>query len=606
MGLGTSRCRPYLFSDDLYVDDGRFIDSTFPPLESSLGEAKAGRLFITQDQRAKTRWIRLPELLHFNQEITPEEMAQRNRSALVWQGMTAGDLAQGFLGNCWLVASIAAIVKQPTWIRKLFVEADLVAGRFVIQLFDMASGRWELVEVDDFVPCTLEDGWSEIPYTEQEDGTRVYNYQDIYTAQGTKRLRKKWLPLFGRPNGRQVWALVLEKAMAKFVGSYAHLSGGTEPFAFMALTGFPLVYVFQRPAVDKAETAAMPNHWQWRGAQYAGRSSTGVGSEALPVPDDLLDEELWEKLLQYMARRCPVTSSITRYPAVKSALDYYRPDGLISGHAYALLEAREVQLVHEGRRLRLVALKNPHGDWRAEGGAWSCTWMGDWGHDSPLWRKHPEVARQLERAGAMVSLQPGDVSPKSPTRATQMSESCFWMPWDSFKLTFDKLCVMPKPLSGDPSVDLTTPATIPTVRRDAQTDAVGDDLCPSLSKLASLNLRKELRQITVTFDPYLQMPDFLEDGSLESRLIWEASKPGHLVTLLKANKANGTGPKSSYAMLQRMIADLGLEDALGPQRCHRGLTCRWRPKGRSPGSLRSQVPQAEEESMVDFSKCVVS
>ena len=37
-----------------------------------------------------------------------------------------------------------------------------------------------------------------------------------------------------------------------------------------------------------------------------------------------------------------------------------------------------------------------------------------------------------------------------------------------------------------------------------------------------------------------------------------------------------------------------VEDALGPQRCHRGLTCRWRPKGRSAGSLRSQVPQAEE------------
>lgn len=46
---------------------------------------------------------------------------------------------------------------------------------------------------------------------------------------------------FKRP--RQVWALILEKAMAKFVGSYAHLSGGTEPFAFMALTGFPLVHL---------------------------------------------------------------------------------------------------------------------------------------------------------------------------------------------------------------------------------------------------------------------------------------------------------------------------------------------------------------------------
>lgn len=123
---------------------------------------------------------------------------------------------KGFLGNCWLVASIAAIIKQPTWIRKLFVEADLVAGRFVIQLYDMATARWELVEVDDFVPCTLEDDWSDVPYEEQKDGTRVYQYRDIYTEQGlvgsrcerkraigTKCLRKKWLPLFGRPKGRQ-------------------------------------------------------------------------------------------------------------------------------------------------------------------------------------------------------------------------------------------------------------------------------------------------------------------------------------------------------------------------------------------------------------------
>eukprot|EP00913_Durusdinium_trenchii_P014512 g13613.t1 len=177
------------------------------------------------------------------------------------------------------LSGIPEYLAQPTWIRKLFVEADLVAGHFVIQLYDMASARWEL-----------------------EDGTRVYNYNDIYTAQGTKCLRKKWLPLFGRPKGRQVWALILEKAMAKFVGSYAHLSGGTEPFAFMALTGFPLVYVFQRPAVDQEETAALENHWQWRGAQYAGRNATGIGSVSLPVPDDLLDEELWEKLLRYMSR----------------------------------------------------------------------------------------------------------------------------------------------------------------------------------------------------------------------------------------------------------------------------------------------------------------
>ena len=46
------------------------------------------------------------------------------------------------------------------------------------------------------------------------------------------------------------------------------------------------------------------------------------------MPDDLLDDELWEKLLQYMARRCPITASITRYPPVVTSKDYYRKDGL--------------------------------------------------------------------------------------------------------------------------------------------------------------------------------------------------------------------------------------------------------------------------------------
>ncbi|CAJ1402727.1 unnamed protein product [Effrenium voratum] len=597
MGAASSRCRTSFFEDEFRVDDSRFIDPAFPPVPSSLGEPKAGRLFITEEQRQKTRWIRLPELLHFNQEISTSELEQRGQSELAWKGMSASDLAQGHLGNCWLVASIATIVKRPTWIRKLFVEADLVAGRFVIQLYDMAAARWEMVEVDDFVPCTLEDDWSEVPYAEQEDGTRVYNYNDIYTKQGTKALRKRWVPLFGRPKGRQVWALILEKAMAKFVGSYANLSGGTEPFALMALTGFPLVYVFQRPPTDRTETAARPNHWQWRGAQYHCRTSTGIGSQPLPVPDDLLDEELWPKLLQYMQRRCPVTTSITRFAAVASARDYYRQDGLISGHAYAMLDAREVQLT--GRSLRLVALKNPHGDWKADGGSWSCTWAGDWGHESICWQRHPEVAIQLERGGA-VSFQPGlAASPASPTQAALMSESCFWMPWDGFTLTFDKLCVLPKPLSEDPAVEMSLPATIPTVQRGASPSAAAPEL-PGLAQ-APQALRRELRQVTVIFDPYLTMPDFLEDGSLETRLCWEATKPNHLHTLLEANRKNGEGPLSSYVMLRDMVMNLGLEGAAEPGG-YQGCRCRWQPKPRA--SLKALLPPEEEDSYLGG--CVVA
>ena len=70
----------------------------------------------------------------------------------------------GFLGNCWLVASIAAIVKQPTWIRKLFVEADLVAGAG-----DPRSGAFELGKssingVDFHCHAWLPDGYKYIIY----------------------------------------------------------------------------------------------------------------------------------------------------------------------------------------------------------------------------------------------------------------------------------------------------------------------------------------------------------------------------------------------------------------------------------------------------------
>eukprot|EP00913_Durusdinium_trenchii_P014511 g13612.t1 len=63
---------------------------------------------------------------------------------------------------------------------------------------------------------------------------------------------------------------------------------------------------------------------------------------------------------------------------------------------------------------------------------------------------------------------------------------------------------------------------------------------------------------------------------------------------MKANKANGTGANSSYAMLKRMVSSLGLEGALEPIRgCHRGLTCRWAPR-RPPGTLKNRLAEQEE------------
>ena len=48
--------------------------------------------------------------------------------------------------------------------------------------------------------------------------------------------------------------------------------------------------------------------------------------------------------------------------------------GLITGHAYSLIQAAEVK--KNGKTIQLVKLRNPWGDHE---------WNGDWSDKSPLW-----------------------------------------------------------------------------------------------------------------------------------------------------------------------------------------------------------------------------
>ena len=62
--------------------------------------------------------------------------------------------------------------------------------------------RWTTVTIDEFLPCNLRNG---IPR-----------------------------PVFAGPLGEEIWVSLLEKAFAKYCGSFGTLSGGGAAWAFQA------------------------------------------------------------------------------------------------------------------------------------------------------------------------------------------------------------------------------------------------------------------------------------------------------------------------------------------------------------------------------------
>ncbi|CAK8996882.1 unnamed protein product [Durusdinium trenchii] len=117
------------------------------------------------------------------------------------------DVKQGQVGDCWLMAAIASAASHPELVKKLFTTRHLTDdGKYTISLYDAGAQKWTPVVIDEFLPCRLQNG--------------------------------KPVPLFAKPMGEELWAVLLEKAFAKFCYGWGKMQGGDSWFALQAMSGF--------------------------------------------------------------------------------------------------------------------------------------------------------------------------------------------------------------------------------------------------------------------------------------------------------------------------------------------------------------------------------
>ncbi|KAK1309862.1 hypothetical protein QJS10_CPA08g01351 [Acorus calamus] len=212
--------------------------------------------------------------------------------------------------------------------------------------------------------------------------TPEYNEEGIYTVRFC--IQGEWVPVVvddwipcespGKPafatsrKANELWVSILEKAYAKLHGSYEALEGGLVQDALVDLTG-------------------------------------GAGEEidmrSAQAQIDLASGRLWSQLLRFKQEGFLLGAGSPSGSDV-----HISSSGIVQGHAYSLLQVREV----DGHKL--VQIRNP---WANE-----VEWNGPWSDSSPEWTDR--MKHKLKHV-------------------SQSKDGIFWMSWQDFQIHFRSIYV---------------------------------------------------------------------------------------------------------------------------------------------------------------------
>eukprot|EP00746_Dinoflagellata_sp_MGD_P021666 gnl/MRDRNA2_/MRDRNA2_150577_c0_seq1.p1 gnl/MRDRNA2_/MRDRNA2_150577_c0~~gnl/MRDRNA2_/MRDRNA2_150577_c0_seq1.p1 ORF type:complete len:520 (+),score=123.05 gnl/MRDRNA2_/MRDRNA2_150577_c0_seq1:169-1560(+) len=282
------------------------------------------------------------------------------KSIVLFGSIDSSDLGQGGIGDCWLISAFAALAEFPEQVKALFSPQSIPAdGQYTITLYSFAEGQNKQIVIDDRIPGNIRP-----------------QYVDI-TSEG------------------EIWPCLLEKAFAKYSGSYEELDGGVSQFAFGALTG----------CTDLCYCNNDANGWHVNTVAFKSDQVHGdcdIRNEADPSNEEFLQMLAdWDNNNYLLA-----AGSHSGSDSDKNAL------GIVQGHAYTILQ---VKMNVAGSGYDLMQLRNP----------WGCSeWSGAWSDNSGLWNDNPDVAEECGWE--------------------QADDGLFWMTYDDFSSNYQQVFVCRK------------------------------------------------------------------------------------------------------------------------------------------------------------------
>lgn len=206
----------------------------------------------------------------------------------------AQSISQGALGDCWFISALRVVAERADLLHMLLGSAETALSlheqRGALIASIFNDGRFKAIPVD-----------ASLPLHDDEGGKR--RARGSFCSTNVIWPRKQ---AFARPGAKnQLWPCLVEKAYAKLYGSFNATVGGQVSEALLDLTGCP--------------------------------------TEKIMLQGSCIDHEMaWKRIKQAVDESLPVGCAAAQ-----------TGEGIVSNHAYAVLDARELQNVLLGEQLRL-------------------------------------------------------------------------------------------------------------------------------------------------------------------------------------------------------------------------------------------------------------